>query len=186
MIGGNISSGDTFSVTTTVLGRAEKPLLRSGARPGNLVQVAGRLGDAALGLRHLLAAHNGGAGVVAWRRPLAQIDAGLRARARATSAIDVSDGLGQDVEHLARASGVRVLLHEAQLLLCAPALPERDALALALGGGEDYALVVTSDERVEGFEPIGVVTEGEGVFVKCLDGREMPQAALASGYVHSV
>ncbi len=186
VIGGNVSRGGTFSVTMTVLGRAAKPLLRSNARPGDLVQVAGRLGDAALGLTHLMGGSRAGAGIAAWRRPHAQIEAGLRAHASATAAIDVSDGLGQDVEHLARASGVRVVLVEAQLLKCAPRLDPSDALALALWGGEDYALVVSAPSSIEGFEVIGTVTEGNGVLVKHVDGCEVEAASLGRGYDHGL
>ena len=187
VVGGNISCGVTFSVTTTVLGRADKPLLRSGAQAGDMVQVAGRLGEAALGLRALVAGVQD-AGIEAWRRPCAQIEAGLRARPLATAAIDVSDGLGQDVEHLARASGVRMTLNAAQLLVCAPAVEPRDALALALSGGEDYALVVTAPVLIEGFVRVGVVSEGEGVLVQLLDGRVVALAAAvpSSGYEHGI
>jgi thiamine-monophosphate kinase len=161
--------------------------MRSGAKAGDLIQVAGGVGRAALGLRALAREEAGHeAFVAAWRRPEAQIAAGLRARALASAAIDVSDGLGQDVEHLARASGVRVTLDEAQLLKCGPPGLARDALVLALGGGEDYALVIAAPSLVHGFEAIGSVTEGEGVFVKLVDGREIAVAELARGYEHAV
>ncbi len=185
--GGNIATGATFSVTTTVLGRTDRPLMRSGAKVGDLVQVAGRLGHAARGLSALERGEPGHETFVdAWRRPEAQIAAGLRARTLASAAIDVSDGLGQDVEHLARASGVRVTLNEGQLLKWGPPGQLHDALSLALGGGEDYALVVAAPSPIGGFEIIGTVTDGEGVFVKCVDGREVPLAALARGYEHAV
>jgi thiamine-monophosphate kinase len=187
VVGGNVANGATFSVTTTVLGRTDRPLMRTGAKPGDLIQVAGRLGHAALGLRALESGEVGyEAHVDAWRRPVAQIAAGLRARTLASAAVDVSDGLGQDVEHLARASGVRVTLDEAQLLKWGPPGQLQNALSLALGGGEDYALVVAAPSLIGGFEVVGAVTDGEGVFVKCVDGREVPLETLPKGYTHAV
>ncbi len=101
--------------------------------------------------------------VAAWRRPLARIADGRRAAGRASAAIDVSDGLACDVGHLARASGVRVVIDAAAIagaeLREAAAALGRDPLALALHGGEDYALVVAlpEGEALDGFSRIGAV-----------------------------
>ncbi len=103
------------------------------------------------------------AAVAAWRRPLARLAEGRLASGCARAAIDVSDGLARDVGHVARASGVRAVLDAARLvgdeLREAAAALGRDPLALALYGGEDYALVATVPEgqALEGFTRIGVV-----------------------------
>ena len=157
VIGGNLSRGTELSITTTALGAAARPLTRAGARPGDAIWMAGPVGLAAAGLAALSraegppAAEEGSAAVAAavaaWRRPRARLAEGRRACGRARAAIDVSDGLARDVGHLARASGVRAVLDAARIvgddLREAAAALGRDPLALALYGGEDYALVVT-------------------------------------------
>jgi len=173
VIGGNLSRGTELSITTTALGTAARPLTRAGARPGDGIWMAGPVGLAALGLAALsrdegpAAAEKGppavAAAVAAWRRPLARLADGRRASGRARAAIDVSDGLARDVGHVARASGVRAVLDAARLvgdeLREAAAALGRDPLALALYGGEDYALVATLPEgqALEGFTRIGAV-----------------------------
>ncbi len=170
VIGGNLARGGELSITTTALGRTPRPLTRAGARPGDAIWMAGKVGLAGAGLRLL----EGGAArdearlseaaraaILAFRRPRARIEAGFRARARARAAIDVSDGLGQDVGHMARASGARAILDARAII--SPELAEvaaelgRDALELALFGGEDYALVIAlpKGEALSGFQEIG-------------------------------
>lgn len=167
IVGGNLSRGAELSITTTVLGRVERPLLRSGAAAGEGVYVAGALGYAAAGLRALWKGVRAAtdattrASLHAFRRPEAQLLASRAARAHATAAIDVSDGLAQDVGHLADASGVAVDLR-------LPELPAGITLDDVLFGGEDYALVITAANDPGGaFVRIGRVVEGSGVF---LDG----------------
>ncbi|WP_437590560.1 thiamine-phosphate kinase [Sorangium sp. So ce1000] len=166
VIGGNLSRGGEISITTTALGVAAHPLRRDGARPGDTLAVAGPVGLAAAGFALLdrgIAPASAAAelAIQAFRRPVARIDAGLRAAARARAAIDVSDGLVADVAHLARASGVRALLDPAALvgaeLRDVAALLGVDALDLALYGGEDYAVVVAGPDvgELAGFVAIG-------------------------------
>lgn len=188
MVGGNLSRGDVLSITTTVIGRVvTAPLLRSAARIGQGVFVAGALGSAAAGLdAHRLGRVEPVFDAVrrAWIRPRAHVPEGLAAlRAGATAAIDLSDGLAQDLAHLATASAVRVDLERAQLAAYTSTL---EAAARALGvdpwtwvlfGGEDYALVVTANEAPQGFVRIGRIAEGSGV---SLDGTPLPPR----GHVH--
>ncbi len=166
LVGGNLTRGPCWAVATTVLGETDAPLLRRGARPGDVVWIAGALGLAAMG-RELLdrGADAPASAITAFRRPTAQIAAGLAARGVATSAIDVSDGLVQDLGHVALASGVRVELDAAAVLATGGADLARHArgLELALGGGDDYALVVTAPRSAaldRTFRSIGVVMEG--------------------------
>jgi thiamine-monophosphate kinase len=170
VIGGNLARGGELSITTTALGRTPRPLTRAGARAGDGIWMAGPVGLAAAGLELLLSGGPGAAAplspsasaaVAAFRRPRALLAAGLGARSRATCAIDVSDGLGQDVGHIARASGVRAVL-DAEAIV-SPELSAiaselgRDGLHLALHGGEDYALVIglPPGEVLAGFRQIG-------------------------------
>jgi thiamine-monophosphate kinase len=151
LAGGNLASARELSLTMTVLGEAPiRPVLRSGARPGDRLYVTGRLGGAALGLRLLMGAHSVDGGEAArrcWRRPVARLQPGraLATAGIATAMIDLSDGLLVDATRLAQASGGRLLIRTARVPL-APALarlsPKR-ARALAIGGGEDYELLFT-------------------------------------------
>ena len=154
LVGGDVSAGPALSLAVTALGEAERPVLRSGARPGDRLCVTGPLGAAAAGLVLLRwgdpAAHQlldrFPALAAAHRRPRPALAMGLAlARAGASAMIDVSDGLAGDAAHLAEASGVGVEVHDAAVPLTpgvaeAAALAGLDPLDLALGGGEDFVL----------------------------------------------
>lgn len=195
VVGGNLARGGELSITTTVLGQVAEPLRRDGACPGHCLCVAGPLGLAAAGLRLLLEAPDRAdeeafrPAVEAWRRPRARMAEGGRLLGRASAAIDVSDGLGLDASRLAEASGCRIVV-EARELVCpelaaaAEALGA-DALSVALGGGEDYALLATVPEgvEVEGFLRIGRCEAGPpGVMVERADGTLAP--ATDGGWDH--
>lgn len=190
VIGGNLARGGELSITTTALGAAARPLTRAGAQPGDLLWMAGPVGLAAAGLALLLGGRaQPEVAVRAWRRPLARIGAGLAAARCARAAIDVSDGLAQDVGHMARASGVTAVLDEAAIvgpdLRDAAAACGRDAVELALQGGEDYALVVAlpPGEGLDGFVRIGEVVAGDGsVKLRRADGAVI--ALEARGFDH--
>ncbi|WP_437984068.1 thiamine-phosphate kinase [Sorangium sp. So ce117] len=197
VIGGNLSRGGEISITTTALGVAALPLRRDGARPGDALALAGPVGLAAAGFALLdrgIAPAGAAAeqAIHAFRRPVARIDAGLRAAACARAAIDVSDGLVADVAHLARASGVRALLDPAALVSAdlrdAAAQLGLDALDLALYGGEDYAVVVAGPDvgELAGFVVIGrCVPREEGASDVALLGPGGQLTSLvARGYDH--
>ncbi len=157
--GGNLARGRELSITTTVIGmHGARPLLRSGAREGDGLYVTGVLGEAALGLRALQASRAALAprAVERWRAPRARIAEGLLLAAceRVSAAIDVSDGLVQDLEHLCRASQLGCVVEAARLPLAAEAASASalgaSALALALTGGEDYELLFAAAGPVEG------------------------------------
>lgn len=179
IVGGNLARARETSVTTTLLGRVDAPILRSGARAGDGLFLAGAVGMAAAGLALLeRGSPDGGACVRAWRRPRALIELGAAMRGRAGAAIDVSDGLARDAWHVADASGVALLFEEDALrrhagdALCgAAAALGRDALELMLGGGEDYALLATSSSPIDGFVRVGSVLPGPaGVCLRRADG----------------
>jgi len=153
VVGGDVVAAPALFVSVAVtgwLGAGERPLTRDGARPGDLVGVTGELGAAAAALAVLdgRAPHvpDVEPSIQRARRPLPRLAEGRAlARAGASAAIDVSDGLGTDAERIGLAAGVSLVLR-AELLPLAPGVPavaERLGLGaptLAAAGGEDYEL----------------------------------------------
>jgi thiamine-monophosphate kinase len=143
------------------------PVLRSGAKPGDVLAIAGRQGWAAAGLAVLgRGFRSPRAVVVAHQRPEPPYDAGLAAaQGGATSMIDVSDGLVADVGHLARSSGVQIDIWSTAFTVDEPlravgAALGVDPLSFILGGGEDHPLVATFPSGTplpEPFRQIGTV-----------------------------
>lgn len=144
-----LAGGDTtrgpLSISVTVLGRvpAAEALCRDAARVGDLVAVTGPLGDAALALR--LGPEAPTALATALHRPVPHLEAGSLLRGLAHAAIDVSDGLMADLQHVCTASGVGAMIRADCLPRSAAfsALSPRDGLQLQAGGGDDYVLCVT-------------------------------------------
>lgn len=180
VVGGDMSSSPTLMLSVTALGdlHGVAPVLRSGARPGDVVAMAGRLGYAAAGYTVLSRGFRTPKVLVeAYRRPEIPYAAGPEAARRgATSMIDISDGLIADLGHVATASRVAIDLDKAafdvppQMRDAAQALGT-DPFHWVLGGGEDHALVATFPEGTtlpDGFTPIGRVVDGSGVTV---DGK---------------
>jgi thiamine-monophosphate kinase len=195
VVGGNISRGSELSVTTTVLGRCARPLLRSTARPGQELWLIGSLGLAAAGLASLRLAQRPGEAIErcrdAWRRPRALLAQGLELANVASSAIDISDGLAADAWQLGHASGVRIVVERERLraaldgcLFAASRQLRRSALRFALYGGEDYALLATGprSRRPSFAKPIGWVARGRGA-VLLEGGLRTP---LGRGYDHLI
>ena len=154
--GGNVTSAPVAMVAVTVIGRAleDGMLLRSTARPGDLVAVTGSLGMAAGGLKAWGAAHiSPEAGTVlrkAYLMPEPRVREGQELlRHGVRTAIDISDGLLADLGHVCRASGVGATIRVADVPVD-PRLREafgREAVNLALAGGEDYELLFTAGEE---------------------------------------
>jgi len=189
IVGGNLARGGELSLTTSVLGECPSHVItRSGARLGDGLFVTGTLGGAALGLRALSAgrandptfAHE----VARFLRPRARLDCALEVAACATAAIDISDGLMQDLEHLCRASHVGARVEASALPLlegfadAARAL-SLDPIALALDGGEDYQILFSAPRTQVPAELgrwIGTITrQRDGVHVLDAHGNERPR-----------
>lgn len=152
LVGGNFTAASELSITVTAAGRVPrgKALTRAGARPGAQLFVSGTLGDARLGLRQLQQGLSRSAPIARQRRPIPRLRLGLIARRYASAAIDVSDGLAQDLGHLCRASGVgaRVRLEALPLSPAVrAALPEAQRALFAARGGEDYELLLAVPPR---------------------------------------
>lgn len=169
IIGGDITRGNEIVVAITVLGEcAVAPVLRSGARPGDVLAIAGRQGWAAAGLAVLGRGFRSPRSVVAaHQRPAPPYEAGpAAAAASATSMIDVSDGLVADVGHLAASSGVHIDIWSTAFTIDEPlqavgAALGVDPMSFILSGGEDHPVVATFPPDValpEGFRVIGAVT----------------------------
>jgi thiamine-monophosphate kinase len=177
VVGGDMSASPTLTVAVTVLGdlRGEAPVVRSGAQPGDVIALAGRLGYAAAGYTVLSRGFRTPKMLVeAYRRPEVPYDQGPgAARAGATSMIDISDGLLQDLGHIADASVVGIDVEAGafevpdQMRDAAAALGV-DPYQWILAGGDDHALAATFPPGVtlpEGWRRIGAVHEGTGVTV---------------------
>jgi thiamine-monophosphate kinase len=152
LVGGDITGSRDVTVSVTALGVTDgrDPVRRSGAVPGEVVAVCGRLGWAAAGLVVLGRGFRSPRAVVeAQRVPAVPYGAGAdAAESGATAMIDISDGLLADLGHIARASGVTIDVDTSSFEIADPlravaAATGIDALRLVLTGGEDHALVAT-------------------------------------------
>lgn len=198
LVGGNLTRASEISITTTAVGEAgARVLTRSGARSGDAVYVTGVLGAASLGLAHLQASRadepEAAPFVERWCAPTARLAAGTAlVTAGATACIDVSDGLAQDLGHLARASGLAARI-EAPTLPMLPAQAARaaalglDAVTLALTGGEDYELVYTGppSPTLDALGTrIGTLFAGPAGAVTAYDATGAALALTQPGYSH--
>ena len=170
VVGGDVTRSAEIVIAVTVLGACTvQPVLRSGARPGDVLALAGRQGWAAGGLSVLGRGFRSPRALVeAYRRPLPPYDAGpAAAEAGATAMVDISDGLLAEAGHLAVASGVAIDVRTAQIEVAEPlhavaAATGADAVSFVLTGGDDHALLATFPPDValpEGWRAIGAVAE---------------------------
>ena len=191
IIGGNLTRSERLFVSVTAGGYCPgHPMMRSGARPGDLLVVTGELGGAALGIDLVRAgAFRPDHPLVARHAdPPARIREGMMLRHLARACIDVSDGLLQDLGHLLEASGVGAVVEAAALPLAAAGSPEfshERRLRAALAGGEDYELLAAvppgEDDGIAGIEEatgttltvIGRLTERRGT-LEVLDASGKP------------
>jgi thiamine-monophosphate kinase len=174
VVGGDVVRSDQFVVSATALGDLEgrDPVLRAGARVGDVLAVAGRLGWAAGGLAVLTRGFKAPRVLVdAHRRPIPDYAAALAAAGSARAMCDVSDGLVADAGHLALASGVALDLDPAavEALVTGPmrdvaaALGGADPSHWVLGGGDDHAFLAAFDPSAvpgEGWTRVGTVGDG--------------------------
>jgi thiamine-monophosphate kinase len=145
VVGGDTTAGGEVVVSIVAAGRSDRVPGRAGARPGDTLVVTGRLGAAGAAFR------SGG-----YVRPPLRIEEGRSLARSAHALIDVSDGLAVDAGHVARRSGVRLVIELDDVPL-APGATLAD-----LGFGEDFELLAAVPEA-GGLTAIGRVEEGEGV-----------------------
>lgn len=187
VVGGDLTRADSVVVSVTAIGEVDgEPVTRSGARPGEVVAVNGRLGWAAAGLGVLGRGFRSPRAVVeAYRRPSVPYAAGPQAvQLGATSLVDVSDGLVADLGHVCSASGVDAALETGSLVLDEPvaavgAALGVDPLSFVLTGGDDHALVATFPAAVE--LPEGWVVVGRVVEASEERGRVLVDGAVPEG-----
>ncbi len=184
VVGGDLALADQIVVAVTAHGdlQTQKPILRSGAQPGDVLAVAGTLGKAAAGLSLLLHDDKSLAAsypelVAVQLRPKPPIS--LAVGSTAKSMLDISDSLALDANRLAAASNVllrinRLDLHgySAVLEQAAQSISARDhktvdPLDWVLYGGEDHGFLATfsPDSVPMGFRKIGAVEVGSGVYL---------------------
>ena len=183
VMGGDLTTAAGWVVTITVIGRAGRPVRRSGAVPGDTLWVTGALGGARAAL---VAWERGEAPAadarLAFAHPEPRIAAGRWLAAHGAHAmLDLSDGLAADARHLAAASGVRLDIDLSRIPVAGPALPPALAASIepplfAAEGGEDYELLAAlpaafDEPGVRAFEHatglaltrVGTVHRGSGV-----------------------
>lgn len=193
LIGGDLTRGP-LSITLQALGfiPPQQALLRSGAKPGDLIYVSGYLGDAALALRFLqkkvqLAEIYRRGVLERLNRPEPRIATGESLREIAHAAIDISDGLAADLNHILEQSQAGAVVYVDQLPLSEAlthSLPLAEAVTLALTGGDDYELCFTlpAEKRVQAekklsslpcrYTCIGEITIKPGLDLRYQDGRK--------------
>jgi len=173
VVGGDLASSDKVFISVTAHGDLQglQPVLRSGAKVGDIVAVAGTLGRAAAGLALLQSDSDAKSAfddlVNIQVRPQPPITAGVIAnKAGSTSMLDISDGLAKDASRIAKASGVTIQIDSSALdgfkavLELAAMRLEVDTGNWVLFGGEDHSLLATFPEGVQiprEFKPIGRV-----------------------------
>ncbi len=196
LAGGNLCRGPALALTITALGEVPDgaALRRRGLRPGHVIAVTGTVGFAALGLAALRAGRRDAA-ARAQLRPTPRIAAGLAARGVASCAIDVSDGLAQDLEHLCEASGCGAELWASRLPARPAVRAQRRWRGLCLSGGEDYELLLgvpprrwpALRRRVEAtgtpLTEIGRALDGSGIRLAEVPGGRTHHLA-APGFEH--
>ena len=186
-VGGDLDRHDEPTFVSTALGRAERPVSRSGAAVGDRVCVTGTLGRTAAALRRFETGDAEAGNDLFRFEP--RVAAGRAAAEHATAMMDSSDGLARSLHQLASASGCGFAVESAALPIDpaveAVADGPAEALALATAVGEDFELVFTVPpddlEAVAAASPVAVTAVGEvteaGV---TMDGEPLAD----EGYTH--
>jgi thiamine-monophosphate kinase len=177
-VGGDLDAHTELTLVSTGIGviKEGRPVMRSGARPGDLIGVTGIQGRALAGLK---------GDRRYWKdlcEPAPRVNEGSAIRqAGATSMMDISDGLAISIHDLMKASGTGCEII-ASSIPCLPDYKPEDALLMALYGGGDFELLFSISpmgrQIIEGTAIIGVVTEKQDIL---LDGDPLP----AEGYRHT-
>ena len=189
LVGGDTTKGK-LTVTVQVMGEVEKgkALLRSGAKENDLIYVSGVIGDAFLQLKELKKLQNQDTDFDAYLHPKAQIELGLELVDIASSAIDISDGLIQDLNLVCKSSDVGADVHLSMI----PTSVENKTLEL-INSGDDYQICFTASEdksaKVNNISErlgvpiteIGKITNTRELTLIDHEGNKMD---LESGYSH--
>src|ERR1700722_10901788 len=197
--GGDTTRQNRVLINVTVVGevRSGRALVRSGAKPGDIIYVSGRLGEAEMGLAALRATR----GKIRLNDPKlrkhlypeARLALGqwLADRRLATGAMDLSDGLSTDLPRLCASSKVGATIDESKLASAAVehhSVPKwNNRLVLALNGGDDYELLFTvapnkthkipAAYRGLNLTAIGEISRASGIKLSHPDGKTSPLKA---------
>lgn len=166
VIGGDTTYSKVLSISITVLGTADKPVYRHGAKPGDGVYITGHTGLSAAGLYALNKKIKGFKTLEQkHKRPLAKIKEGLAVAKYATAMIDISDGLASELYHIAFQSKVNIDITNIPVETKLKNFCKKQKLdpkEFTLYGGEDYELLLTGPEKelskIKGLIKIGKVT----------------------------
>ena len=208
LIGGDtVVSGGPTTICISIFGKPNPkgPLLRSGAKVGDDIFVSGTIGDSALGLilRENLALTEPYKGksysIQRYRMPRPRIDLGFALGGVASAAMDVSDGLFQDLEHICSASNVSALLNANEIPLSKEVKifleKKKFSIEQVVTGGDDYELIFTASPanqkeilKTARFAKtrvtrIGTIQTGKGVAI--LDGNGHIIPLKKGGFSHS-
>jgi len=203
IVGGNIAAAEKVTVTVSLVGslKGGNPLLRSAAAPGDMVAITGYTGLAAAGLRILKEKReqtDESARLLtqAHLRPVPRVEQGQKLlKLGVKAAIDISDGLIADLEHVCKASHVSATINK-DLVPIHPALKQHfpsEYESMALAGGEDYELLFTApDKTMEKVRKsiewpvtvIGEITKREADEVKIVDTTGRTYESQISGWEH--
>lgn len=202
IIGGDMVRSPVAFITVALTGVATgPPMVRTAAEPGHLVAVTGPVGGSAGGLRQLLdgcvaSNSNESTLVQQHRRPYPHVAAGKTlVAAGVSSAMDVSDGLADDLGKLCSASGVAATIfsHQVPVLSTLRSAFPDNWLDLVLYGGEDYVLLFTAPADImdaallalpEGAAVVGEITNGDRGVVTILDESGAPVPPASAGWDH--
>lgn len=193
VIGGDLSQGKELVISITAIGTTSKPILRSGAKIGDVVVLSHLPGFSASGLALLSQGRDLDYAAKKYAveqhcAPTVDYVKYKSAFAHLSSATDISDGLIVDASHIASASGVAIEIEKSKLIahadfdqLLQSSENKDQALELLLTGGEDHVLLGTTNSpaKLSGFIEIGRVIAGHGVLI---DGAKQDEE---SGYQHS-
>jgi thiamine-monophosphate kinase len=194
--GGDTTRQNRVLINVTVVGEVRRghALVRSGAKPGDIIYVSGRLGEADLGLTALRSTQ----GKIRpsdptlrkhlYPEPRIELGQWLADHRLATAAMDLSDGLSTDLPRLCAASKVGAIIDETKLESAAvkhDSVPKwNKRLALALNGGDDYELLFTVSRSKAHTIPstysglrltaIGEITRGNDVRIVHANGKTSP------------
>lgn len=193
LFGGDLSSSrNGISLSATLIGHVAPgaALRRGGAKAGNSIWVTGTIGDAALGLQARLKQRDDPSGYLIARSLLPEPRMGLSLAGIVSAAIDVSDGLVQDLGHMAKGAGLSAVIRAG--LVPASAAARDGDVETRLTGGDDYELLLAvppgQGEALRaacGDVPvtrIGMFQPGEGVHVLAESGAALTFKSL--GWKH--
>ena len=204
LVGGDTVKSPVRSLAVTIMGSAQpdRMLKRSGAKPGDLIAVTGTVGDAGLGLRSIqhpesvptsLTSEDVAFLQMRLNRPTPRVEEGRRLAEVAHAALDVSDGLLQDMGHLLRASSVGAVI-EMDRLPISPAArswiaadPVRRELPLTAGDDYELLFAIPPDQWATLNVPatvIGRITEDKRLRVLDAQGHDIRYRCKGSITLH--